>query len=335
MQKLKLFIVTLLISGMALIGSVEGWAFYRFVSAPLSSISAPKVITIPAGSHAKQVANILYENQIIHHPTWFYWWLRMQEKGHLLKAGEYEIQPGWHLEDLIDHLISGKSIEYPVTFISGHTMMQSLKKMRQLENIQHSLPSDINLKALAEKLGITESAEGQILPETYYYRSGEKDTEILLRAHKKLQKVLQKAWQTRQKDLPLKSPYEALILASIVEKETGYEPERPMIAGVFINRLRKKMRLQSDPTIIYGMGDRYDGNIRKKDIRKKTAYNTYRINGLPPTPIALPSADAIQAVCQPAKTSALYFVAKGGGQHYFSKTLQEHNRAVRKYLLKK
>jgi len=215
----------------------------------------------------------------------------------------------------------------------GWNRTTALARLADLPKMQFVL-SPYDEAKLQSRLALANALEGQFLPETYFYSANQTDESILLRSHKALQKVLNEAWQNRAKDLPLKSPYEALILASIVEKETGHAPERPLIAGVFINRLKKRMRLQSDPTVIYGMGAAYDGNIRKKDLQTKTAYNTYRINGLPPTPIALASADAIRAVMNPAKTTALYFVAKGGGEHAFSNTLVEHNRAVRKYLLK-
>lgn len=334
MQKLKLLLITLVLSFAVLMASVEGWSFYRFVSQPIANFKDSKVISIPSGSTAQKVASLLYDQQLIRSETWFLWVLKYQDKAHLLKAGEFEINPNWTIDELIQGLIEGKTIQYPVTFIAGKRAKETVQGLKKLPNLKHTL-THYNEKEIREKLNIQSALEGQFLPETYHYQSGEKDIDLLQRAHKAMRAVLEEAWSNRQKDLPLKSPYEALILASIVEKETGYAPERPLIAGVFMNRLRKGMRLQSDPTIIYGMGDSYDGNIRKKDIQTKTAYNTYRINRLPPTPIALASADAIRAVCQPASTKALYFVAKGGGQHAFSNTLKEHNRAVRKYLLNK
>jgi UPF0755 protein len=175
--------------------------------------------------------------------------------------------------------------------------------------------------------------EGRFLPETYFFTRNTSDLEILRRSFAAMQELLAKEWDNREDDLPLATPDEALILASIVEKETGVADERPTIAAVFINRLRKGMRLQTDPTVIYGMGDRYKGNIRKKDLLRDTPYNTYTRKGLPPTPIALPAASSIHAVLHPAQSDALYFVASGGGRHYFSTTYEEHKQAVIKYLL--
>ncbi len=177
--------------------------------------------------------------------------------------------------------------------------------------------------------------EGLIYPDTYKFPRGTTDLQFIERAYKQMQRVLEQEWQQREKDLPLKTPYEVLILASIVEKESGVSSERSKIAGVFIRRIKKKMRLQSDPTIIYGMGDDYKGNIRRKDINKKTAYNTYQIGGLPPTPIAIPGREAIHAVLHPEKGKSLYFVADGSGGHVFTNNLKAHNKAVRKYILKK
>lgn len=334
MQKLKLLLITILVSFAVLIASVEGWSFYRFVSQPIANFKDAKVVNIPSGSTAQKVASLLYQKQLIRSQTWFLWVLKYQNKAHLLKAGEFEIDPKWTVNELIQGLVEGKTIQYPVTFIAGKRAKETVQNLKKLPNLKQTLIG-YDEQVIRQKLGIQSPLEGQFLPETYHYQSGEKDIKLLKRAHSAMLEVLDDAWSHRQKDLPLKSAYEALILASIVEKETGYAPERPFIAGVFMNRLKKGMRLQSDPTIIYGLGDNYDGNIRKKDIQTKTAYNTYRINRLPPTPIALASADAIRAVCQPKTTKALYFVAKGGGKHAFSNTLKEHNRAVRKYLLNK
>lgn len=333
MKKIKTLFITLFLSFVVLWMSVEGWAVRQFLTQPIPSLTENKVITVPKGASSRSVANLLFKEQIIHQPNWFVLYLKYLGKANQIKAGEFEIQAGWTLDELIDALIKGKTVTYPVTIIAGETFQQALSRIQGADKMQHQLGQMKNAE-LAKKLGIHGHLEGQLLPETYFYSSGDEDLELVKRSHRALKKILNEAWATREKGLPLKTPYEALILASIVEKETGYAPERSTIAGVFVNRLRKGMRLQSDPTVIYGMGEKYDGNIRKKDLQTKTPYNTYRINGLPPTPIALASADAIRAVMHPAKTDALYFVANGDGQHRFSKTLKEHNRAVRDYLRK-
>jgi len=333
-QKTKTFILTIAASVFVIWLSVEGWSFKQFITQPISALQSPKVVSIASGSSAKKVANLLYEARLIRHPDWLVWVLKWQGQAESIKAGEIEIQPQWTLPELIDALVQGKTVTYPVTFITGETVQQALARLAGSTKMRFEVDL-MSPEAIEKALGLSVPLEGQLLPETYFYSANETAMSIIRRSHQSLNQLLKQAWENRASNLPLKNPYEALILASIVEKETGYAPERPMIAGVFINRLRKGMRLQSDPTTIYGMGEAYDGNIRKKDLLTKTAYNTYRINGLPPTPIALASEDAIRAVMNPATTEALYFVASGQGQHVFSKTLEEHNKAVQKYLLKR
>lgn len=312
-----------------------------FLSSPISMQSAPFNLHIESGSSVYKVANQLHQAGYLTEPKWFAWYLRYLEKQHVIQAGEFVIQPNWTIDELITELETGKTIQYPVTIIAGHTIQQTLAAIHALPKIEKVLDIS-NIADLQQRFNIEHTIderypyaglEGRFLPETYHYQRGDSDLQILQRAFKAKQQVLQQAWENRAQNLPYKTPYEALIMASIVEKETGYAPERPTIAGVFVNRLRKGMRLQTDPTVIYGIGQNYDGNIRKRDLQKPTPYNTYTINRLPPTPIALPSADAIKATLNPEKTKYLYFVAKGEGQHYFSKTLKEHNRAVQKYLL--
>lgn len=331
---------------LAIIGVVSGaaWVTWQnFIHEPISEKPDAIVFEVPKGANAKQIANLLYQQGYLPKPQLFVWYLRYQEKHHLLKAGEFAIQPNLTVDELVDILINGETVSYEATIIAGHTFKQTLQQLQSLPKLKKELDID-DISALQEAFEIKRAInkkypyanlEGQFLPETYYYHAGDSDKMLLLRAHQALLAVLDKAWQNRQKKLPFKSAEEALILASIVEKETGYAPERAEIAGVFVNRLRRGMRLQTDPTVIYGIGQSYDGNIRKRDLNTKTAYNTYQMSGLPPTPIANPSREAIEATLQPNKTKALYFVAKGGGQHEFSTNLQAHNRAVRKYILNK
>lgn len=332
MMKKSLFLLKVILLCTAIIWlSVEGWALKQFLTSPISSLSQPKIIEIPKGASSYAVANRLYQARLIRHPNWFRLYLKLTGQAHKIQAGEFEIHPNWTLETLVETLTQGKTVSYPVTFIAGETFQESLSKLTSLPKLN---ATDLSPTDIQKALDITQPLEGMILPETYLYNAGDTALSVLKRAHKDLQTLLNTEWAQRSKDLPFKTAYQALILASIVEKETGYAPERAKISAVFINRLKKRMRLQSDPTVIYGMGASYDGNIRKKDLLTKTPYNTYRINGLPPTPIALASADAIKAVFHPAKTRALYFVANGDGQHRFSDTLAEHNRAVRDYLRK-
>jgi len=326
--------------------AAAGYAYQQFtlfVSSPISTQSEPVIVHITPGSSVQKVASQLHALNLLTEPKWFSWYVRYQQKQNVIKAGEFYIQPQWTVDELIEGLATAKNVQYPATIIAGQAIDQALATIQALPKLKKELDiSDV--KALQKLMGIDAeiderypyaTIEGRILPETYYYQLGDSDKDLLMRAHKAAHQTLTDTWKKRDKKLPYKTPYEALTMASIVEKETGYAPERPLIAGVFVRRLNKGMRLQTDPTVIYGIGKDYDGNIRKRDLRAKTPYNTYTIKRLPPSPIALPSRDAIQATLNPAKTKALYFVAKGGGEHHFSNTLIEHNRAVRKYLLNK
>ncbi len=333
----------LFLIGAVALGAYGYMQFQSFLKAPISVNSDSYQLHIKSGSSAYRVAQQLHDAGYLSQPKWFVWYLRYLKKQNIIKAGEFVIQPKWTIDELIASLEQAKTVQYPATIIAGQTIDQVLQTLQALPKLKKEL--DItDVKSLQALLSVEAeidpkypyaSIEGRILPETYYYQFGDSDKDLFLRAFKASEQVLKKHWQKRDKKLPYKTPYEALIMASIVEKETGYAPERPLIAGVFVRRMHKGMRLQTDPTVIYGIGKEYDGNIRKRDLLAKTPYNTYTINRLPPTPIALPSAEAIEAALNPEATKALYFVAKGGGQHHFSKTLKEHNRAVRKYLLNK
>jgi UPF0755 protein len=249
-----------------------------------------------------------------------------------LKAGTYLLQPGLNLTQTLELLKSGKEHQFAITFVEGSTFKEWREALVGASHLEHEL-TGLSEADIAVKLGLEhEKLEGLLLAETYHYTFGTSDFDILKRASSKLQQVLNTQWEKRQDKLPLKTPYEALILASIIEKETAVEEERERVASVFVNRLNKRMRLQTDPTVIYGMGDKYDGNIRKKDLRTPTPYNTYTIFGLPPTPIAMPGEASIEAALNPESSKYLYFVASGTGGHVFSKSLAEHNRAVRAYL---
>ncbi|HKJ72286.1 MAG TPA: endolytic transglycosylase MltG [Gammaproteobacteria bacterium] len=255
-----------------------------------------------------------------------------------IHAGEYRLTPETTPVSLLDALVGGKVILHSVTLPEGWTVDDFLARLRRSDALDTSrLPHGPEDARLLRALGLQQegyaSAEGWLFPETYRFRRGDDAMTLLRQASQRMRRILEQEWAQREDGLPINSPYQALILASIVEKETAAPEERPMIAGVFMNRLRDGMRLQTDPTVIYGLGDEFDGNLQKRDLERRGPYNTYRHSGLPPTPIANPGRKAIRAACQPADTDARYFVARGDGTHVFSETLAEHNRAVRRYQL--
>lgn len=251
-----------------------------------------------------------------------------------LKVGEYSLEPAPTPRELLGNMRQGKVLQYRVTIVEGWNIRQLRAALNRAQPLQHKT-TDMSDSELMAALGFAEQhPEGRFLPETYIYQCGDDDLDVLKRAHAAMEKELAAAWASRADDLPLTSPYELLILASIIEKETGLASERPQIAGVFMRRLKMGMRLQTDPTVIYGIGSAYDGNIRKSHLTTDTPYNTYTRAGLTPTPIAMPGRDALQAAAHPAKGDALYFVAvgDGSGAHVFSASYSEHNTAVAQYL---
>ncbi|MCG7489430.1 endolytic transglycosylase MltG [Vibrio sp. Of14-4] len=291
-----------------------------------------RIYTIESGASFNQVLSRLTKEQLIESdkliPLVHRFYPQMSE----VKAGTYLMIPEMTLKQALELFNMGKEHQFAITFVEGSTFSEWLDSLQQAPHLDHKVQGMTEAQ-IAQNIGVKQSKlEGLLLAETYHYTVGTSDLDILKRAANKLQQVLDEQWPLRQKDLPLDSPYEALILASIIEKETAVESERERVAAVFVNRLNKRMRLQTDPTVIYGMGDKYDGNIRKKDLRTPTPYNTYTIFGLPPTPIAMPGKASIKAALNPEDSRYLYFVASGNGGHVFSKTLAEHNRAVRAYL---
>jgi len=248
-----------------------------------------------------------------------------------LKAGLYELSSDSVLNN-IKKINQGQQISFSFTIIEGQALRDVLNTLSTSTHLQN----DLKLEQLGEQIiGKQTHLEGWLFPDTYHYHSNDTASSLLKRAAQKMQQTLADAWQQRASDLPYDTPYEALIMASIIEKETALASERPLIASAFINRLNTNMRLQTDPTVIYGLGEDFDGDIKRKDLRNYTPYNTYRINGLPPTPIAMPSKEAILAAVNPPKSEYVYFVAKGDGSHQFSTTLKQHNAAVNRYILNK
>ncbi len=291
--------------------------------------------TIRPGASFGQVARDLASLGVIEKPRYLVWSARWSGQADRVKAGEYLIRPGKSARDLLDLFVRGKVIHHDLTLVEGWAFRQVMKAVNANTDLAHTLQGLTDAEIM-QKLGFSEThPEGRFLPETYRFPRGTTDAEFLLRAYQDMVSLLNTEWEQRDGDLPLKNPDEALILASIVEKETGRPEERAKIAGVFMRRLQKNMRLQTDPTVIYGLGESFDGNIRRRDLKANTPYNTYIHKGLPPTPIAMPGAEAIRATLHPEAGEELYFVAKGDGGHFFSATLEEHHRAVAKYQLKR
>lgn len=325
--KLRSLVILLLLAALA----GAGW-LYHFAHRELSLPEMPFQFNLKPGSTMKTVARQLTQSQLLSEPWSFIALARALGKGANIKAGEYEIDRNPTPLALLALFTKGQQAEQvSVQFIEGHTFADMRRVLDQHPALKHDSKDLSEIEILREVGSIETKAEGLFFPDTYLVIPGTSDLKLLQRAYKAMQDRLASAWETRDTSVPFTEPYQALIMASIVEKETGQPDERPLIASVFINRLKKRMLLQTDPTVIYGMGDRYNGNIRKADLQRDTPYNTYTRAGMPPTPIAMPGIASIKAALNPATSNALYFVAKGDGTHEFSANLLDHNRAVNKY----
>lgn len=292
-------------------------------------------IDVIYGDSMYKVAEKMQNAGIVEYPRLLVIYARLFDLAPKIKAGEYEVTSGQSPLQVLDSIVKNKVIEYKVTLIEGWTAKEAITALQAADGIVTTLNVN-NPQSILAAVGADKAythIEGIFYPDTYSYRKGTKDVDILNIAHKKMTKVLANAWATKADKLPYKTPYEALIMASIIERETGVGAERAQISGVFVERLYKGMKLQTDPTVIYGMGDKYNGKIRRKDLLEPTAYNTYTIRGLPPTPIALANESSVQAALHPLLNGKLYFVAKGDGYHQFSSNLKDHRAAVKKYQL--
>ena len=313
--------------------SVLSIQLFRFQYKDIQLPGDMYVFLIEPGTSIKAISIKLSLEKIIDDPWLFILMAKLKGVETKVRAGEYRLRQGQTTSGLLELFTTGNSIQYSFTVIEGWSFQQMMVQLKSNPVIKNTLKNLSNEEVMTE-LGLEgQHPEGLFYPDTYQFPRVTSDRQFLKRSYQLMQKHLKIAWANRAKNLPLKSPYEALILASIIEKETGAGHERPLISAVFIQRLNLNMRLQTDPTIIYGMGESFDGNIRRKDLRADTPYNTYLRKGLTPTPIALPGLASIEAALHPADSKALYFVAKGDGTHYFSKTLKEHNNAVIKYQL--
>ncbi len=331
----KITILALLVAVAAL--AVAGGLAYRlsaFAERPLH-LEERQTLEVPPGSNLTRIAAELERRGIVDSALDLRLLHRWKGQGRAIHAGEYALEPGMTPLDLLDRLGAGEVIQHALTIIEGWTFRQLTGALWRHPRIEPTLKG-LSDEAIMARLGHPgEHPEGRFYPDTYHFPAGTSDLEFLRRAYDAMARRLAEEWRNRAPGLPLKTPYEALILASIIEKETGRPEERAEIAGVFIRRLQKGMRLQTDPTVIYGLGEAFDGNLRRRDLRRDTPYNTYTRKGLPPTPIAMPGGESIHAALHPRPGKSLYFVARGDGSHHFSETLEEHNRAVRKYQLKK
>lgn len=325
------FMLVVLALAAAIFAAVQ---MQRYLDTPMVIAESGLEFALKKGGSLNAVAYNLSAQGVLPSPRWLIAFSRLTGRGVSIKAGNYLLESGLTPAGLLNKLEQGDVQYFQLTLVEGWTQRQILAALRAHPRLTSTLDAKADLLT-AEALGIQsayDSLEGLFFPDTYRFHSGTTDVDLLRQAYQRLQQVLAQEWAQRSQGLPYSEPYEALIMASLVEKETGVASERAIIAGVFVRRLQKNMRLQTDPTIIYGLGNSFDGNLRRRHLNDASnIYNTYRHHGLTPTPIALVGREAIHAALHPADGNALYFVAKGDGSHYFSATLEEHQRAVRKY----
>ena len=316
-------------ASLVILAAIAAYATYYFVyELPLRELKIrggeSYTLYVKPGSSLHSTLAGMQREGLVKYPKAIAVYARLFDKTHI-KTGEYLFKRHDTVADVLEKLNAGIVNYQSITLIEGWNLKQIMARVDAEFGVK------IKADELAVAAGVEGSLEGWIFPDTYYFSASDNPEKVLTQAIKKMQTLLQQQWQLRDADLPYETPYELLIMASLIEKETGADSEREQIASVFINRLRKNMRLQTDPTVIYGMGEQYDGNIRRADLRRPTPYNTYVIKGLPPTPIAMPSRRSLEAAAKPASTNYVYFVAKGNGEHQFSVSLAEHNSAVDKY----
>ncbi|WP_227714577.1 endolytic transglycosylase MltG [Marinobacter sp. DY40_1A1] len=308
------------------------WQGLGSLSKPVA-MEEPMLFDVPAGTAFSDVARQLKSRGLVEDSLWVRVFGRLYPDKARIKAGEYEFVSGMSATAMLEKMVAGDTKHWSVQFIEGWTFQDMRAALAATDRLK-KLTSEWSDAQIMEAVGAEgEHPEGRFFPDTYLFTSSESDLDLLKRSYRRMEAVLAEEWEGRAEGLPYDSAYEALIMASIVERETGAPHERGQVAGVFVRRLQKGMRLQTDPTVIYGMGDKYKGRIGSRDLRTHTPYNTYRINGLPPTPIALPGREAIHASLHPGSGTALYFVARGDGTHKFSNTLAEHQKAVRAFQL--
>lgn len=323
---IKKFIVTTIIVSVAAVGGFSFWA-----KEPITTSGAPIPFTVAPGSSVAGAAQQMASAGVPVNPYLLSILARVTNKASRIKAGTYELKPGTTPRRLILQLVRGEFAQESLTIIEGWTFRQMRQAIDAFAGVRHDTASLSDVELLAKVTPDFKAPEGLFFPDTYLFAKNSSDLQIYKQAHAMMITHLASAWDKRDTTLPYKNPYEALIMASIVEKETGQKSERAQIAAVFVNRLKIGMMLQTDPTVIYGMGARYDGKIRKKDLETDTPYNTYTRNGLPPTPISLPGVQSLAAALGPAKSDALYFVSRGDGTSQFSGNLNDHNKAVNQY----
>jgi UPF0755 protein len=324
---IKKILVIIVILSLAAAGGLVFWAQEPIIGADRKPIE----FSIKSGSGVRSSMEQIAAAGVPVNPVLLGLLARLRGKSTRLKAGNYELKPGTTPLALIDQLVRGEFAQEGLAIIEGWTFRQMRKAIAEHPALKHDTAHLSDKELLAKVTPDYTHPEGLFFPDTYRFAKGSSDLQVYKQSHALMQKRIEEEWARRDPSVPYKNPYEALIMASIVEKETGQKLERDMIAGVFVNRLKRGMLLQTDPTVIYGIGDKFDGNIRKRDLETDTPYNTYKRTGLPPTPIALPGSEAIAAALKPAKTDALYFVSRGNGTSHFSSNLPDHNRAVNKY----